>query len=323
MSASAAAQRPPSTLAGAVTVTLTLLGWSSVPLFLKHFSHSIDAWTSNGWRYGFSALMWAPVLLFIGVKGTKPARLWRAALVPSAFNITGQVLFTWAHYKIDPAMLTFGLRLQILFVGIGAFALFPNERKVIRSPAYIIGALVVLIGATGTALLGDEPLRGSSALGFAMAVGSGALFAGYALAVRKTMVGIHPVVAFSAISQITAAAMVTLMLLFGERHGATALDLSTGQFLLLILSAVIGIALGHVFYYISIANLGVAVSAGVIQLQPFGVGVGSYLFFHEILTLRQWVSGCSAVVGAMLMLDVQRRSLRASKALDAEAEPPA
>ncbi len=55
------------TATGAMTVTLTLIGWSSVPLFLRYFADSIDAWTSNGWRYGVSALLWAPVT------GTSPS----------------------------------------------------------------------------------------------------------------------------------------------------------------------------------------------------------------------------------------------------------
>lgn len=300
-------ERAPSAAAGLFTVFMTLAGWSSVPLFLKHFSHLIDPWTSNGWRYGFSALLWAPVLLFIGVRGTKPARLWRAAIVPAIFNSAGQIFFTLAHYRIDPALLTFGLRLQIVFVALGAALLFPAERKVVKTPLYIAGAALVMLGATGTALLGEKPLIGASLSGFLMAASAGALFAGYALSVRKTMAGTHPVVAFAAISQYTAATMVTLMLLLGERMGATALDLPTSEFALLLLSAVIGIALGHVFYYISIANLGVAVSAGIIQLQPFVVGAASFVLFQERLTPLQWTSGLVAVSGAVMMLWLQKR----------------
>ena len=57
---------------GIVTVVLTLVGWSSVPLFLRHFADSIDLWTSNGWRYGFSALLWLPVLLTAAWIATGP-----------------------------------------------------------------------------------------------------------------------------------------------------------------------------------------------------------------------------------------------------------
>lgn len=313
-------ERPPSAAAGMVTVGMTLLGWSSVPLFLKHFSRLIDPWTSNGWRYGFSALLWAPVLFYIVARKTKPAGLWKAAVIPAVFNAVGQMFFTLAHYRIDPALLTFGLRLQIVFVAVGAALLFPSERRVVKSPLYIVGAALVLGGATGTALLGQEPLIGASMEGFLMAVASGALFACYALSVRKMMAGVHPVVAFAAISQYTAATMVVLMLALGDRMGLTALDLPLGEFGLLLLSAVIGIALGHVFYYISIANLGVAVSAGVIQLQPFCVGAASYVLFDERLTAPQWASGLVAVAGAVMMLWLQKRISSAAKAEAREAE---
>jgi hypothetical protein len=126
--------RSTSTAMGALTVVITLLGWSSVPLFLRYFADHIDFWTSNGWRYGFSALVWLPVLIAISMRSSLPKGLWKAALVPSLFNAAGQVLFTWAHYRIDPGLLTFGLRSQLIFVAIGAWLMFPQERAVIRTP---------------------------------------------------------------------------------------------------------------------------------------------------------------------------------------------
>jgi drug/metabolite transporter (DMT)-like permease len=310
-----------SSRAGVLTVVLTLIGWSSVPLFIKHFSHSIDVWTSNGWRYGFSALLWAPVLLWAIRRARLPAGIWRAAVVPSAFNALGQICFAYAHYQIEPGLLTFGLRTQIIFVAIGAFLLFPAERRVIGSKSYIAGVAMVFAGTIGTVMLGDEPPQGATALGIALAIASGLLFACYALSVRHYMRGTHPVLAFAVISQYTAAAMVALMLALGARAGAEALALSGSQFGLLLLSAVIGIALGHVFYYISIARLGVAVSSGVIQLQPFLVAIASGALFGERLTFWQWLSGAVAIGGALLMLAIQGRIGRAAPHPHPEPEP--
>ncbi len=298
-----------------LTVVLTLVGWSSVPLFLRHFADVIDPWTSNGWRYGFSALVWLPVVLWAMARHRLPAGLWKAAIVPSIVNAMGQICFTYAHYVIDPGLLTFGLRSQLVFVAIGAWIMFPKERMVIRTRGYMMGALLLIAGMIGVLLLepgedglGSANVRGTAAahlLGVALAVGSGMLFAAYGLSVRKYMHGVNPVLAFAAICQYTAAALVLLMLILGERSGMTALDLNAEQFTWLLVSALIGIAIGHVFYYISIARLGVAVSAGVLQLQPFLVAVGSMSLFNERLTAWQWVGGCVAVAGAMLMLSVQ------------------
>jgi drug/metabolite transporter (DMT)-like permease len=292
---------------GVLTVVATLICWSSVPLFLRHFASTIDAWSSNGWRYGFSALVWAPVLIVLAARSRWRPGLWRAALVPSLFNTLGQICFAWAHYKINPGLLTFGLRLQIIFVALGAFVLFPSERAVIRSPRYLLGAALVFSGTIGTILLGDDLFESATAIGVLLAIASGLLFAAYVLSVRKYMHAVKPVVAFAAISQLTALCMVVLMLMLGERSGAAVLDLEWPQIALLLFSSVVGIALGHVLYYISIARLGVATASGVIQLQPFVVGAFSYLLFREMLHVSQWVSGAIAVTGAVLMLSVQKR----------------
>jgi len=298
---------PARTATGTVTIILTLVGWSSIPLFLRYFADQIDAWTSNGWRYGFSALLWAPVLLLGWLYGRLPRGLWRAAIVPSIVNSVGQVTFTYAHYKIEPGLLSFGLRSQMLFAAVGAYIMFAGERRVIRSPVYLAGLVAVLVGTCGAVLMGKEPIEGAVAEGILLSLASGALFAGYALAVRKYMSSFGAVIAFAAISQYTAAAMIVLMLVLGRHRGMEVIEMSGPDIALLLISAVIGIALGHVFYYMSIARLGVAVSSGVLQLHPFGVGVASYFVFAEILTTPQWVAGGIAVVGAVLMLAAQGR----------------
>jgi len=295
------------TATGALTVTLTLVSWSSVPLFLRYFADQIDGWTSNGWRYGFAALLWAPVLIVGALRGRLPAGLWRAAIVPSIINSIGQITFVWAHYRIDPGLLSFGLRSQVLFAAVGAYLMFASERRVIRSPMYLLGMVAVLLGTAGSVLKGRHPIDWAQAEGIALAVASGALFAGYALAVRRYMSEFGSIVAFAAISQYTAAAMVVLMVFLGRHGGLEVVELSGRDMALLSISAVIGIALGHVFYYMSLARLGVAVSSGVLQLHPFGVGVASYYVFNEVLTRAQWISGGAAVVGALMMVSVQGR----------------
>lgn len=306
----APAPAEPSRLGGVITALLTLAGWSSVPLFIEHFTRDIDAWTSNGWRYGFSALLWAPVLVIGLRRGRLPPGLFVAAIIPSLLNSAGQVCFTQAHYMIDPGLLTFGLRTHIIFVTIGAAIMFPTERAVIGSPRFLIGLVMVAGGTFGTIAFGEQLPAGASLLGVGLALASGALFAGYALSVRRCMSGFGPMLAFAAISQYTAATMVILMLGLGEEAGARALGLGAGQFALLLLSAVIGIALGHVLYYIAIEKLGVAVSAGIVQLQPICVGVASYFLFDEALSGSQWMSGVVAVTGAAVMLWAQHLAQR-------------
>lgn len=320
-------QKPLSVSVGVMLVVFTLVGWSSVPLFLRHFAESIDAWTSNGWRYGFSALIWLPVLLVAWSRGRVRPGLWRAAIVPSIVNAMGQACFTWAHYRISPGLLTFGLRTQLLFVAIGAWMMFPKERAIIRTKTFLLGALILMLGTVGV-IFGtpggeaatDVATTGASwgtmqahIEGVVLALLSGLLFAGYGLAVRKYMEGINSVHAFAMICQYTAGVMVVLMLSLGADFGMTVLTMPAMEIVWLLLSAVIGIAIGHVFYYMAITRLGVSVTTGVLQLQPFIVAVMSMILFHELLAWSQWISGIIAVSGAGIMLSVQWRISKAKR----------
>lgn len=309
---------------GVTAVVLTLLGWTSIPLFLRFFTRDIDAWTANGWRYALSALIWAPVLGWVMLRGSAPAGLWRAALVPSLFNAGGQICFGLAPYYIEPGLMTFSLRLQIVFVAFGAAFLFAAERRVIRTPLFLIGLSMVVVGTLATVLQRPGGLGGGTGLGVALAVLSGLLYAAYALSVRKWMMGMNPIVAFAAVSQYTGAVLVLLMIILGRNlatgtwdGGLSALDLPGWKLWLLALSSLVGIGLGHTFYFFSIARLGLAVSASVVQLQPVTVSIASMLIFGEILTPGQWVFGALAITGAGVILYAQARTAAAAKRAEA------
>lgn len=314
-------QHTSNTLIGVTTILMTLAGWTAVPLFLKHFSTLIDPWTSNGWRYGFAALIWSPVILSGLFHRRLPKGLWKVTLVPGIVNSLGQICFTWAHYKIDPGLLTFGLRIQIICVAVGAALLFPNERRIIRTRSFMAGLVMVLVGTIGTVSTGDAISSDQSIFGVMLALLAGVMFAAYSISVRYYLHRVPPIMAFAVISQYTAGVVILLMFLLGDNAGADAVRLPPVQFYLLLLSSILGIALGHVCYYISIARLGVAVSAGVIQLQPFAVGVCSVIWFQERLTAFQWVAGCVAVVGAALVLWVQHQLSRRARVPIDEATP--
>ncbi len=269
---------------GVAMVVLTLLGWSSIPLFLRHFAPLIDCWTANGWRYALSALIWLPVLVLGWKRKTLPPGLWKAALVPSLFNVPAQVAFGLAPYLVDPGLMTFSMRLQIVFVMTGAAILFAAERAIIRTAGFLLGMSVVLIGTAGTIYLNPKGLGGGTAL--------------------------PPLAAFAAVSQYTAVSLFVLMLIFAKHDGQhdfgmQVFKLDAAQINLLALSAVIGIGLGHTLYFASIARLGLAVSAGVVQLQPVIVSILSISLFNEAFTAGQWACGILAIAGAVYMLATQ------------------
>lgn len=312
------AKAPPGLGLGLVTVISTLLGWSSIPLFLRYFTNDIDAWTANGWRYGLSALLWLPPLLIGWRRATLPAGLWKAALIPSLWNVPAQVMFGLAPYYVEPGLMTFALRFHIVFLALGAILMFPAERRVIRSPGFLIGIGLVLAGTLGTISLKEGGLGDGSATGVAICIAAGGLYACYALAVRKYMMGINPLTAFAAVNQLTGLGLVGVMLVMARSRatgqwdgGASVLGLSAGMIGLLALSAAIGIGLGHTFYFLSIKRLGLAVSSAVVQLQPVVTSIASYFIFDEVLSALQWSTGGVALLGAGIVLWTQHRATRA------------
>ncbi len=294
---------------GVLNAASALLGWSVVPLLLRDLSgRGVDFWSNNGWRYGASAVLWLPYVVWHHLTGRMPKGIWRAAIVPSIANVIGQACFTAAFALAQPGIVTFGLRSQLIFVAIGAWFLFPSERAIMRTGRYVLG-IALLIGGLLPVLIGaDESMDGGSSAGVAMAVCSGLGYACYGLSVRKFMSPYHPVLAFAVICQLTAIGLVVLMLLFGRDAGAYVPFLGARELVCLGIAAIVGIAAGHVFYYVSISKLGVAVTSGVLQLQPFLVSAASVFVFGERLTPGQWAGGCVAVAGAMLMLTAEKKA---------------
>lgn len=289
-------------MVGAITVVLTLLGWSFVPLVLRELGSRVDPWTNNGWRYGASALLWLPWVIFVWRSGKFRRGIWRSALWPSVANVAGQTCFTAAFVDIDPGLVTFCLRTQLVFVALMAWFLFPAERGVMRSARYVVGVAMLVIGMAPVLLGGELHWEGASLRGLLYAMGSAVGYACYGVFVRKWMVHDHPITAFAVIALETAVGLGIIMLAFGRENGMYVPSLSGWDLFLLGISALVGIAIGHVFYYMSIARLGVSVTSGVLQLQPFIVTAASERIFGERLAAVQWVGGIVAVVGAAIML---------------------
>jgi drug/metabolite transporter (DMT)-like permease len=307
-----------SSLGGIGLIAFTLLSWASVPLFLRYFKDcNLDPFSQNGWRYAISALFWLPWLIWTYRRGALPPALFTAALVPTAFNVVGQTLFAWGPTLLDPGFFSFVFRVQIVFVMLGAYLLFPEERATLRSPRFWVGIVLVFVGSIGLILFKPDGPGQATLLGILVSLLSGVLFAGYGLSVRYYVSKYSPVISFGVICNYTALLAVIIGLTLGTGAGMRVLGFTAFQFAMLVASAFIGIAISHVSYYAAIRRLGVTVSIGIIQLQPIFTAAGSLLLFDERLTGWQWLCGVVGLGGAIVMLSAS--GLRTSKAVRDEA----
>ena len=282
----------------------SLLCWCTVPLFIKYFTDYFDPVTQNGLRYSVAALVWLPALIFMIRSGKVPGHIWAAALIPTFVNICGQTLWAWSLYYLDPGMVGFVVKLNTVWGTILAIIFFADERNLVRSRSFWCG--MILSGVGFVLMVGAHPqLRLSGTIaGLAIIIGCSVFWALYAVTVRWKMARYAPIPAFAVIAIYTAAGCDVLMLLFGEPAAVG----QAGSFtlLMLLISAVLGIGLAHVFYYGALNRLGVAITSGILLIVPFVTAVLSMAIFGERLGSVQWLGGAVLVGGTALLVAAQR-----------------
>jgi drug/metabolite transporter (DMT)-like permease len=198
---------------------------------------------------------------------------------------------------------------------VGAALLFPSERRLLQQPRYLLSLAAVFLGTISIVLLRsskDATTIGADRefLGFLLALASGLGFGMYGLAVRRSLNDVPAWLGFAVVSQYTAAFMLIVMFIASPAEWSAPISADSALIALLAASAVIGIWLAHFLYFYSIRHLGLATAAGVVQLQPFVVGLASLALYNERLSAAQWLSGGVAVSGAAGMLFVQWQHTR-------------
>ena len=283
----------------------SIVCYGITPVFLKYFVDYLDPWTVNGVRYTTGALFWLPfvVLLLNRSEASLPAvprrRVWRAALLPAAINLAGQVGWGVTPYFLDATVIGFVYKLHFLFTILFGFLLIREERALAREPWFYIGAVTCFAGVAVMFLKDLLESEGQSLIGMAILMITTILFGAYAVAVRRCMAGYPARLSFGVISLYTAPGLVTLMFLFGDYRALG--ELPGWMWAFVIASAVSGIAVAHVLYYRAIHGLGAIVSTGLLMATPFVTLAGSQLLLREQLSALQ-ISGGLTVVGGGVML---------------------
>jgi drug/metabolite transporter (DMT)-like permease len=90
------------------------------------------------------------------------------------------------------------------------------------------------------------------------------------------------------------------MFLWGE-PGELA-GIRSGVWIYLMVSALIGIAFGHVLYYQGIHRLGPVVAGGIMLITPFVTHLAAAVVLKERWTALQWLGGLWVVVGGGVLV---------------------
>lgn len=277
----------------------SILFWSCVPLLLRHFTHLMDAWTVNGLRYGFAALFWLPYVLRHRREVPAGRNIWKDAIPPAAVHVVGQMLFGLTPYFNDATVMNFVSRSSFLFVTLFGFAMLPDERPLSRRPLFWVGLAGTTAGLAAM-YMGGIGTSSTSAGGMGLLIVTAAFWGLYSVLVRRCMSGYSVRLSFGVISLYAAPGLLALM--FGVGHWQAALHVGLLVWVLVWLSAIAGIALGHVLFYRAIHALGPIASEGGLLLIPFVTAILAFAILGERLTALQWVGGFVVVLGCLALL---------------------
>lgn len=286
-----------------LALVFSLLCWSSMPLFLFALTDDIDGWVTNGTRYPFAALLWTFPLVHFCLKKEIPVYYFRLALVPSIISTVSQIFWSWTPYFLEPGKIMFMAQNSLIFSLLSSFLLFPEERVLMRSRLFWYGLFVCLTGFIGLNILRGNVPTHISWMGFAVILGHGMFSGFYAVSVRYFMRGIPARHSFPIICIYTAAVLLFIMLAKGDM--APLMNLSSTNWSLLGLSAIIGIALSHTTFYYAIEHLGVSICVSCSLVMPLLTTAGSYVIYGETFSSGQIISGIVLLSGAAMLIRAQ------------------
>ena len=278
----------------------TLICWSSAPLFIKYLTGYLDLWTQNLLRYGAACLFWLPFLLAAAKTGQLPKAVWKRALLPFIPNIIMQNLWAAAFYYIDPGFASLLSTTAFLWAIVLSVIFFADERQHLSNRLFRLSIILSLVGLMGVMFFHPAFTHSYTITGIVIIMVYGVIWGSYAITVKVAFRGIDSRIGFSVVSIYTVIALSILTMFMGQP--SKCLELSFNGWAAVVISGVTGIALGHVFYYISIRRLG-ATTPSLVQLtQPFIVVVISYFVFSEKLSVPQLVFGVVLVAGSALAI---------------------
>jgi drug/metabolite transporter (DMT)-like permease len=273
-------------------------------VLLRDLRVHVDAWTANGFRYALAAILYWPVLVVATRSGALSRSVVVRCLVPAFLAFGGQVFWALAPYYLEAGAIALLVRLSLVWSLIGAMLLFRDERKLLSHPLFYLGLMLTMIGFVVLSANQIQSTQGVTVTGVVV-ISLCALFFGlYAVSVRYFLQGIQPLVAFGTVSQFVTIGTLVAMAVGGNYHDLAVLP--TSKWAVLIVSSILGIALGHSFLYAAVKRLGAAISSGLLTATPFVTILLAAIVLGETLTVLEWWAGIAMVVGALFLLRSQQ-----------------
>lgn len=295
------------TLAG-FSLFLALISWAQAPVFIRFLREAYEPFSMAFIRYASGAVVLAVVsLVFYRAEFLRLLRDPRPVLGIAVLNTFQQWTWTAGCYGASATLAQVINMLSLVFVVLFSFILFHEERAVIRSPLYLIGSVMCLLGAV--AVLTKDPatlrpvLDRSSLLLLTTAVCWGV----YRVWSKHIVTTWHPIPMFSVLALLTSAGF--LMLTFAVGRPADLVTAGPRLTLIALFSGIMPIAVAHPSFNHAQKTLGSAFSTSVGNLTPLlTYFLALVVLDDESFLLSQWVGATVLIAGAFLVIWAGRKA---------------
>ncbi len=276
--------------------------WAVTPVMIRYISAGFPVMFQTFVRYFASLLVLWP-LFFTGTSAAErreirealPRLLPRMAFIALA-NYAFQASYTASLYLVYPGLAILIYQSAAVFGVLFGFLFFADERRLVRDRRFHAGLLLAVIGVVLTVTGGGSGGSAASPAGVSLVLTSAVSWAFLTVLIKKWLPGVSPFFANAAvISFVTPLFLISHLATGGA---AAPITTSPNMWILLLLSGLVGVGLGHSLFYRSVPALGVSL-ANILQLtRPLFTAFFSFLIFGEVLSPMQIAGGALLIGGA-------------------------
>ena len=207
-----------------------------------------------------------------------------------------QSLYAGAFYYISPAFLILLMKSSVVWTALFSLVFFLDERPLAKSKRFWIGMTLSIAGVIGVMYFKKDFVAAKTITGIFLAIGASMAFAAYAISTRIFFKENDSRQAFSVTSIYTTIGLAILTFALGDIKGS--IELNVWQWVCIIISSIIGIALGHPLLYAAIRRIGATIPSLILLAQPFLVLAVSHIVFKESMNILQLLSGAVLLTGS-------------------------
>lgn len=303
--------------AAGFTLFLALVSWAQAPVFIRFLREAYEPFSMAFVRYGSGAVALVIVsLMFYRAEFLRLLRDPRPVLGIAILNTFQQYTWTAGCYGASATMAQVITMLSLVFIVLFSFIFFHEERAVIRSPFYLFGSALCLLGAVAVLTKDPASLRPVFDRSSLLLLTTAVAWAIYRVWSKHIVMTWHPIPMFTVLALLTSLGF--LLLTFVAGRPTDLVNADPKLTFIALFSGIMPIAVAHPSFNHAQKNLGSAFCTSIGNLTPLLTYVFAILVLDdESFLLSQWVGAITLIGGAFLVIWAGRRAQKAYAAGDA------